>query len=177
MRRNSSWITYFFRWKHNIDDGTLGSIFFTTSIVSAASILVASSLARRFGNINTMVFTHMPSDIFLALIPIPDNVFLALVFLFLRDSTKSMDTAPRSAFIAAILLPEERTAIMGFVNVVKTTAQSIGPYITGILVDRGLFWVSFLCAGCGKIIYDIGLLVVFKNHQREKAASGAAPPS
>ncbi|KAH8880501.1 MFS general substrate transporter [Thozetella sp. PMI_491] len=163
-----TWITYFFRWKHHVDDGTLGTIFSATSVVSAISILVASSLARRFGNVNTMVFTHLPSDIFLALIPVPQNVFVALLFLFLRDSTKSMDTAPKTAFLAAILLPEERTALMGLVNVVRTTAQALGPLTTGILVDNRLFWVAFLCGGSIKAIHDLGLLILFKNHERVK---------
>lgn len=116
-----------------------------------------------------MVFTHLPSAIFLALIPIPNDVHLSLVILILRACTQSMDVAPRSAFIAAILLPEERTAVMGFINVVKTTAQSLGPLITGVLTDHGLFWVSFVCAGSLKASYDLGLLAVFKNHEREKA--------
>ncbi|KAH8891739.1 MFS general substrate transporter [Thozetella sp. PMI_491] len=169
-----SWITYFFRWKHNVDDGVLGSIFFVTSLMTAASVLVASSLAKRFGNVKTMVFTHLPSDIFLALIPIPDSMIVALIFLFIRDSTKSMDTAPRTAFMAAILLPEERTAVMGFINVLRTVAQSVGPTITGVLVDRGLFWVVFVTAGVLKMVYDIGLLALFKNHERDRATRAEA---
>ena len=116
-----------------------------------------------------MVFTHLPSAVFLGLIGVPNEVHWALLLLVLRSCTQSMDVAPRSAFLAAIVLPQERTAIMGFVNVIKTTAQSVGPLITGVLADSGLFWVSFLCAGVLKAMYDIGLLVVFKNHEREKA--------
>jgi MFS family permease len=116
-----------------------------------------------------MVFTHLPSAIFLALIPIPNNVHLSLLFLILRSCTQSMDTAPRSAFLAAILLPSERTAVMGLTNIVKTTAQSLGPFITGVLADRKLFWVSFVCAGSLKATYDLGMLALFKNHEREKA--------
>ena len=116
-----------------------------------------------------MVFTHLPSAIFLALIPIPNDVHLSLLFLILRSCSQSMDVAPRSAFLAAIVLPSERTAIMGLVNVVKTMAQSLGPLITGVLADRDLFWVSFVAAGSLKATYDLGLLAVFKNHEREKA--------
>lgn len=116
-----------------------------------------------------MVFTHLPSALFLALIPIPNNVYASLTFLILRACTQSMDTAPRSAFLAAIVLPAERTAVMGTVNVVKTTAQSLGPLITGLLADRGLFWVSFVAAGSLKATYDLGLLAVFKNHEGDRA--------
>mgnify|MGYP000427475207 CR=1 FL=1 len=112
-----------------------------------------------------MVFTHLPSAVFLALIPVPSSLPLALLFLILRACTQSMDVAPRSAFLAAVLLPGERTAVMGAVNVVKTTAQSLGPLITGVLAERDLFWVSFVAAGSLKACYDLGLLAVFKNRE------------
>lgn len=118
--------------------------------------------------IKTMVFTHLPSAVFLALIPVPSTPTFSLLFLVLRACTQSMDVAPRSAFLAAMLLPNERTAIMGTVNVVKTTAQAAGPLITGVLANNNLFWVSFVCAGSLKALYDLGLLIVFKNHARVK---------
>lgn len=116
-----------------------------------------------------MVFTHLPSAIFLALIPVPNSLPFSLLFLILRACTQSMDVAPRSAFLAAVVLPGERTAVMGLVNVVKTAAQSLGPLITGLLVQGGMFWVAFVCAGSLKATYDLGLLALFKNHEREKA--------
>jgi MFS family permease len=163
-----SWITYFFRSHYNLSSGALGSVFFTTSLIAAASMLVASSLSRRFGNVNTMVFTHLPSAVFLALIPVPDEVHWSLVFLVLRSCTQSMDGPPRSAFLAAIVLPAERTAVMGLVNVVKSTAQSAGPSLTGWLAERGVFWAAFVGAGVLKGVYDLGLLALFKNHERER---------
>ena len=72
-----------------------------------------------------------------------------------------MDTVPRSAFLAAVVLPSERTAIMGTVNVVKTCAQSLSPLLTGILAERDLFWLAFVLAGTLKAIYDISILIVF----------------
>lgn len=111
-----------------------------------------------------MVFTHLPSSILLALLPLPSNPKIATLILILRSSTQSMDSAPRSAFLAKILLPEERTSVMGTVNVVKSTAQSLGPLITGVLASNQLFWVSFVCAGLFKSSYDLGLLAVFKSY-------------
>lgn len=113
-----------------------------------------------------MVFTHLPSAVFLALIPAPSSLPLSLLFLILRACTQSMDVAPRSAFLAAVLLPSERTAVMGAINVVKIAAQSLGPLITGVLAGKGLFWVSFVLAGSLKASYDVGLLGVFKNYRR-----------
>ncbi|QSZ30291.1 hypothetical protein DSL72_004813 [Monilinia vaccinii-corymbosi] len=160
-----SWVTYFFHEKFGIEAGKLGSLFFTTSIISAGSMLVASSLSKRLGNVKTMVFTHLPSSIFLSLIPVPSTLPLAIAFLILRHCTSSMDQAPRTAFIAAVVHPHERTAVMGLVNVVKTCAQSLGPVITGVLAGRNLFWVVFVSAGALKASYDLGLLGIFAGHK------------
>lgn len=115
-----------------------------------------------------MVFTHLPSAVFLALIPIPSSLPFAMMFLILRSCTQSMDVAPRSAFLAAIVLPNERTANMGVINVVKTASQSIGPLITGLLVEKNLFWVAFVMAGSLKASYDIGMLVLFAGHKPQE---------
>ncbi|KAF5989078.1 multidrug resistance [Fusarium coicis] len=164
-----SWITYYFKSYYHIEEGKLGSIFFTTSIIAAASMLVASSLAKRFGNVRTMVFTHLPSAVFLALVPIPNDVHLSVLFLILRSCTQSMDVAPRSAFLAAIIKPKERTVVIGLINVAKTTSQSLGPFITGLLADSNYFWVSFIMAGSLKVCYDLGFLGLFKHHEHVEA--------
>ncbi|KAJ5774684.1 hypothetical protein N7457_009580 [Penicillium paradoxum] len=156
-----SWMTYFFKGKFDLPEGQLGTIFFTTNIIAAASMLVASSLAKRIGNVKTMVFTHLPSAICLSLISVPSSLPLALTFLVLRACSQNMDVAPRSAFLAAALPADKRTAIMGAVNVVKTTTQSMGPLLTGILSRNGHFGVSFIIAGCLKVIYDLGMLFSF----------------
>ncbi|MCJ1314740.1 hypothetical protein MMC15_000052 [Xylographa vitiligo] len=173
-----SWVTYFFRQKFDLHEGKLGSLFFTTSIIAAASMLVASSIAKRIGNVKTMVFTHLPSAIALSLIPVPSSLTGAIVFLVLRSCTQSMDVAPRSAFLADIILPNERTVVMGTINVVKTCSQSIGPSITGVLADHDLFWVAFGMAGSLKATYDLGMLAVFLGHEKrdeEEAQAEAAP--
>ncbi|KAE8148603.1 major facilitator superfamily domain-containing protein [Aspergillus avenaceus] len=160
-----SWMTYFFKRKFALPEAKLGSIFFTTSIIAAASMLVASSIAKRFGNIKTMVFTHLPSAICLALIPVPNILPLALTFLILRACSQNMDVAPRSAFLAAALPSDKRTAIMGAINVVKTGSQSLGPLLTGVLANHGFFGLSFTIAGSLKAIYDIGMLLSFAKRE------------
>ncbi|KIW82614.1 hypothetical protein Z517_05641 [Fonsecaea pedrosoi CBS 271.37] len=167
-----SWVTYFFKRKFNLPEGKLGSIFSITGIISALSMLVASSISKRIGNVKTMVFTHLPSAICLALIPIPSTLPGALVFLIGRACTQVMDVAPRSAFLAAIVLPHERTAVMGTINVVKTCAQSMGPVITGVLGTKNHFWVAFVAAGSLKATYDLGLLALFAERKsREERMS------
>ncbi|KDQ10462.1 hypothetical protein BOTBODRAFT_163752 [Botryobasidium botryosum FD-172 SS1] len=165
---NSSWITYYFAKTFSVDQSTLGIIFFTTNLVTALSSLAAVSISKRIGLVKTMVFTHLPSAIFLALVPVFPGLAPALTFLILRSSLAQMDVAPRSAFIAAVVLPSERTAVMGWVNVVKTCAQGIGPTITGWLASTNHFGVFFILAGCMKATYDLLILVVFSRVRTDR---------
>lgn len=172
----ASWITYFFNRKFNLPEGQLGTLFFTTNIIAAISNLAASSLAKRIGLVKTMVLTHLPSAIFLALIPLPNVAWLAMLFLILRSCMQSMDQAPRQAFLSATVLPAERTAVMGVVNVVKTLSQSGGPVATGYLAGLNHFWIAFLVAGGMKATYDVGLLKMFLGYksreEREEEEQG-----
>ncbi|KAL8714510.1 MAG: hypothetical protein Q9225_006546 [Loekoesia sp. 1 TL-2023] len=169
----ASWITYFFTNKFSLPEGTIGTLFFITSIIAALSNLVASSISKRIGLLKTMVFTHLPSAIFLALIPVPSNAFVAMTFLILRSCTQNMDQAPRQAFLAAAVLPSERTAVMGVVNVVKTLSQSGGPVVTGWLAGMKKFWIAFLLAGALKAGYDLAMLKMFLGYRsREEVAGG-----
>lgn len=161
----SSWMIYYFSRKFGLDESKLGSLFFVTNIISSASNLAASSLARRIGLVKTMVFTHAPASIALALIPVPSNLFVAMGLLIFRASTNSMDQAPRQAFLAAAVLPAERTSVMGIMNVVKTMSQSLGPVITGSLAGTGRFWIAFVVAGSLKLLYDVFLLALFLGYR------------
>uniref|UniRef100_A0A093VD92 Putative membrane protein n=1 Tax=Talaromyces marneffei PM1 TaxID=1077442 RepID=A0A093VD92_TALMA len=173
-----SWITYYFRRKFGMSDGELGSLFSITSVIQAISMLLASSIAKRFGNVRTMVFTHLPSCIFLATMSLPNSLPLAMTLLIGRACTQNMDVAPRSAFLAEALPADQRTAIMGTINVVKTTASSLAPLLTGILSSSGKLWISFVIAGCMKIAYDLGILATFgamdREHRRKARAAAAA---
>ncbi|KAJ6564208.1 MFS transporter [Mycena capillaripes] len=154
-------IVYFFATKFHVDEGTLGNTFFTTSLVAAISNIVAGSLARHFGNIRTMAFTHLPSAFFLALIPLPSNFQFARTILIVVFCTTKMDMAPRTAFLASYISAEERTAVMGIINVVKIFSQSIGPTATGLLASHGKIWLSFLIAGVLQGSYDLAMLYFF----------------
>ncbi|KAL8698511.1 MAG: hypothetical protein Q9201_006536 [Fulgogasparrea decipioides] len=165
----ASFITYFFATKFSLPEGTIGTLFFITSIIAALSNLVASSISKRIGLLKTMVFTHLPSAIFLALIPLPSHAFPAMSFLVLRACTQNMDQAPRQAFLAAAVLPGERTAVMGVVNVVKTLSQSGGPVLTGWLAGTKRFWVAFLLAGALKAGYDLAMLKIFLGYRSREA--------
>lgn len=165
-----SWITYFFNRKFNLPEGQLGTLFFVTNIISSISNLVASSLSKRIGLVKTMVLTHLPSAILLALIPLPSHGWLAMIFLILRSCMQNMDQAPRQAFLSAAVLPSERTAVMGIVNVVKTFSQSGGPVATGWLAGMGKFWIAFLIAGAMKASYDLAMLKMFLGYKSREEA-------
>jgi len=168
----NTFIVYFFHQKFGLATGVLGIIFSITSVVSGLSSLVAVAIAKQIGNVRTMVYTHIPSAIFLALTPAPSNMYLAATFLIIRSSINTMDKGPRTAFTAQVVLPEERTSVMGFINVVRTLAQATGPWIAGWLSETGQLWLSFVVSGALQVIYDIGILVVFLNQKpRDESAN------
>jgi sugar phosphate permease len=122
-----------------------------------------------------MVFTHLPSAIFLSLMPLPTSLWLTITLLVSRASLSAMDQAPRSAFLSAVVLPDERTAVMGIVNTVKTMSQSSGPLLTGSLAESGRFWIAFVFAGAMKATYDVGLLTLFLHIKLGGDSSKPAP--
>lgn len=171
-----SWLTYFFTTFHSLEPSTLGTLFLITNLLATVSNLAALPIARRLGPLKTMVFTHFPSAIFLAVLAIPPastgGTWLAMAFLALRSCTQTMDQAPRQAFLAAAMLPSERTAVLGVVNIVKTLAQAGGLTSSGILSGKSLWLVMFGGAGLLKASYDLMLLGMFLGlKDREDAAT------
>jgi MFS family permease len=118
--------------------------------------------------INTMVFTHLPSSIASAFIPLPSSVGWTVALMLFRASLNSMDQAPRTAFNAAVVKPQERTGVMGITSMVRTLAMSLGPSITGLLSGSGNFWIAFLATGACRVMYDLGLWVLFVNVKVDK---------
>lgn len=166
-----SWVSFFYNRKFSLAEGTIGSLFFVGMILASASNLAAPALARRIGLIKTMVFTHIPASIALALIPLPTYVYLSMAFFLFRSCTNSMDQPPRQAFIAGAVLAEERTAVMGMINVVRTLSQSIGPSLTGVLASHNRLWLAFMIAGGLKLVYDALMLALFLGYRgREEQA-------
>ncbi|WYZ38100.1 hypothetical protein EsH8_III_000014 [Colletotrichum jinshuiense] len=160
-----SWLTYFFTTVHSLQPGSLGTLFLVTNLLGTVSNLVALPLARRLGPLKTMVFTHLPSAVFLSMIPLPapgrTGTWTAMAFLSLRACTQSMDQAPRQAFLAAAVLPSERTAVLGVVNTVKTLAQAGGIGSAGFLSGKSLWVVVLSGAGIMKACYDLLMLAMF----------------
>ncbi|KAI5207710.1 MFS general substrate transporter [Aureobasidium subglaciale] len=153
--------TYFLSEKFGSAPSSLGTIMAFASLMSSIGNIAASSVSKRIGFIHTMVFTHLPSAIFLAMMPAPNSLALTVFFIVARATLASMDQAPKSAFLSAVVQPSERTAVMGALNTVKTAAQSAGPLLTGVLAQNKHFGVAFVMAGIMKAGYDLGLLYWF----------------
>lgn len=157
---------------------TLGDVTAISYLLAAISSVFAGPLARRIGLINTMVFTHVPSSAAVLLFGLPSHFWMSVVLLFIRAGLNNMDQAPRAAFIAAVVKPEERTAVMGITSTLRTLAAMIGPSITGLLAAGDRFWIAFLVAGALRLAYDFGLYALFVNmklHQHETVAPSDMP--
>jgi len=157
---------------------TLGDVTAISYLLGAISSIFAGPLARRIGLINTMVFTHVPSSAAVFLFGLPSHFWMSIVLLFIRAGLNNMDQAPRAAFIAAVVKPEERTAVMGITSTLRTLAAMVGPSITGLLAAGDRFWIAFLVAGALRLAYDFGLYALFVNmklHQHETVAPSEIP--
>jgi hypothetical protein len=162
---------YYMDKKFQLAKSTLGDITSVSYILSSVSTIFAAPLARHLGIINTMVFTHLPSSAAVLIFPIPSSVFFAVALFYLRTGLNNMDQAPRAAFIAAVVKPEERTAVMGITSMLRTLASTAGPFVTGLLAGNDRFWIAFVAAGSLRICYDLGLWGMFINmrlHQHEE---------
>lgn len=171
---------YYMDEKFHLKKSTLGDILSISYFLAATSTVFAGPLARRIGLINTMVFTHVPSSTAVLLFPLPNTIWLTVVLLFIRTGLNNMDQAPRSAFIAAVVKPEERTAVLGLTAMLRTLAATAGPSVTGILAGNNRFWIAFVAAGALRLAYDFGLWAMFVNmrlHQHEQDQEGAKPIS
>jgi len=141
---------------------TASTIFFWTGLCSAFSQLAAAGLARRFGLINTMVFTHLPSNIFLILVPFMPNLPLALVFLMLRSLLSQMDVPTRTSYVMAVVTPGERAAAASVTAVPRSLASAVGPMLAGWLLQLSTFGWHLVVCGALKIVYDLMLLAMFR---------------
>ena len=155
--------TYYIDTKFKPSKATLGDVTSVGYFLAAISGIFAGPLSRRIGLINTMVFTHIPSSAAVLFFPFPNVLWMAIVFFFIRTGLNNMDQAPRSAFIAGVVKPSERTAVMGITGTLRTLAATSGPTVTGFLAGSNRFWVAFVAAGAFRLTYDIGLYVLFIN--------------
>jgi MFS family permease len=152
-------VAYWFFRRFGLHPAALGTLFFGANLAAGVSALAAARIARRFGLLNTMVFTHLPSNILLILVPLMPTLPLAITVLLLRFSISQMDVPTRQAFVIAAVDPSERTAAAGITGVARTTGAALAPVIAMPLIASLTYsWVPFIAAGALKIVYDIVLL-------------------
>src|SRR2546422_8028846 len=153
-----SFAAYWFYLRFGVSPGMLGAIFFWANVLAGVSALLASRLAARFGLVRTMVFTHLPSNILLILVPLMPNLPLAILVLLVRFSISQMDVPTRQSYIMAVVGPEERSAAGGITGVARTLGAAVAPVFAGFLYGRpSLMSVPFFIAGTLKVIYDLFL--------------------
>ncbi|MEO8992002.1 MAG: MFS transporter [Nitrosospira sp.] len=148
--------------KFQLSISMAGTIFFWTGIFSALSYLAAIRIANRFGLINTMVFTHLPANILLILIPFMPTLAWAIALLLIRSGLAQMDVPARSSYVMAIVPPEERAAAASMTSVPRSLASAAGPFLAGYLLSISSFGWPLVIAGGLKIIYDLLLLRMFR---------------
>ena len=151
-----SFAAYWFYLRFGVNPGALGAIFFGANIFAGVSALLASRLASRFGLVKTMVFTHLPSNVLLILVPLMPTLPLAISVLLLRFSISQMDVPTRQSYVMAVVRPEERSAAAGITGVARTIGASIAPWFVGLMFARpSLVNLPFFIAGTLKIVYDL----------------------
>ncbi len=140
-----------------------GSIFFWTAVLAAFSYPAAARISKSFGLINTMVFTHLPSNLCLMLMPFAPNLWLAVVLLLIRSALSQMDVPTRTSYVMAVVTPAERTAAASITSVPRSLASAISPSIAGWLLTLSGFGWPLVIGGAIKAVYDLLLLVMFRH--------------
>jgi MFS family permease len=170
-----SLMAYWFHLHYGVEPALLGSIFFGANLLSAVSSLSAARIAARFGLINTMVFTHIPSNVLLILVPLMPNLPLAIGVLLLRFSLSQMDVPTRQSYVMSVVDPDERSAAAGVTGIARTTGAAISPSISTVLIaSAGFASLPFYLAGGLKIAYDLLLYREFRSVRPKEERSGVS---
>ena len=158
-------VSYWFFHRFGLAEQTLGLLFFAVHILNAASHLGAAWIAERIGLVNTMVFTHLPSSLFLIAVPFASSSKWAILLFLLRESLVEMDVPTRQSYVAALVKPHERAYTSGITNITRTGAWAAASAISGLLMQLA-FSAPLLIGGTLKIAYDI---LLFRNFRHIKA--------
>jgi MFS family permease len=156
-----AWIAYWLGVRYGAPTSVIGVVFAAMGVLQAASFLAAPRLAARVGLLQTMVFTHLPSNLLLAAVPLAPSLPAAVGLLLARTCLSQMDVPTRQAYVMALVPPAERTAAAAVTNTARYVTRPAGPALAGLLEPMGLAW-PFLLAGATKSIYDLVLWQLFR---------------
>jgi hypothetical protein len=158
-----SMFAYWFHVRFGVEAGVLGSFFFGANILAGISALLAIRIAKAIGLINTMVFTHIPSNALLILLPFMPTLPLAIGLLLLRFSISQMDVPTRQSYTMAVVDPDERSASAGITAIARSVGASVSPMLTGLFFSiPALLSAPFVLSGGLKIVYDLLLFREFR---------------
>jgi MFS family permease len=155
-------VAYWFSVRWGLSAEALAIVFFWVGALSGVSLLAAGWLARRIGLLNTMVFTHLPSNVLLILVPLAPTAWLAVALFLARMSISQMDVPTRQSYSMAVVEPDERTATAGITNVARAAASAISPVLAGFAFSVAALGVPFFLAGGLKIVYDLLVFATFR---------------
>jgi MFS family permease len=158
-----SFIAFWFHQRFGVDPGVLGMVLAGANILAGFSALAAGRLAARFGLVNTMVFTHLPSNLLLALVPFMPTLPLAVATLFARFAISQMDVPTRQSYTMAIVAPDERSAAAGVTGIARSLGVAAAPLIAGpLFATAALASAPFVISGGLKVVYDLLLYRSFR---------------
>lgn len=158
-----AFVAYWFHVTFGADAATLGAIFFLTNVAGALSYLAAVPIAARIGLVNTMVWTHLPSNLLLMLVPLMPTLALAAAVLVARHALSQMDRPARESYTMAIVAPSERTAAAGTVSIATDAAGAVALTIAGATAQLVAPGALFLVAGLVRCAYNGALFAMFRN--------------
>lgn len=152
-----SWLSYWFHYHLGVGRTPLGALFFLANVISALSLTLAPKLAAKMGLVRVMVYTHLPSNILLAAIPLASTPILASTLLLLRQSLSQMDVPARQALVVAISPPQSRVGAISLTTLTRSVSQILGTPVTGIILELGPAYLPFIAAGGIKSAYDLAV--------------------
>jgi MFS family permease len=151
-----SLVSYWFTTRWGLEPAVLGGVLFVANVLAAGSALAATWLAHRIGLVETMVYTHLPSNVLLMLVPLMPTAGLAVAVWFLRMSISQMDVPTRQSYTMAVVAPDERSAAAGITGIARTVGVGLSPFIAAPLAASAVYAsVPFFIAGSLKIVYDL----------------------
>ncbi|HLF28836.1 MAG TPA: MFS transporter [Anaerolineae bacterium] len=169
-------VAYWFYTRFGVQEDVLGGIFFGANILAGFSALLAARIAARIGLVNTMVFTHIPSNVLLCLVPFMPTLPLAIGVLLSRFAISQMDVPTRQSYTLAVVDPDERSAASGVTTIARSVGAALSPSLAGLfLATPALLGAPFLVAGSLKIVYDLLLYRNFKTLKPPEEAVDVRP--
>ena len=164
-----SLIAYWFHARFGAGVDFIGEVLFAANLLAAVSALLAARIAAKIGLVNTMVFTHIPSNVLLILVPLMPTLPLAAGLLVLRFSISQMDVPTRQSYTMAVVSPDERSAASGVTTIARSLGASVSPVLAGLLMaSPALLAFPFYIAGGVKIVYDLLLYAGFRTLKPEE---------